>query len=218
MSKKASKDTKRVVLNLSEGMNERIVKNSQDKIHQLEASIERMMPVFMEKKEFYDLAFKEFNDVKVQMENLEGEINKEEIIIATFKTYGKGEVVRQVQEEQRSGTRAPKRIAWLDEASDVLAQADRFLEPLEIFESIMAKPHIQDSLKQMKSGSNVTSVRMTTLDSLISHGKKAMSGKYTNIFKPRVTWYQERLGLPEWTDENSVPKARYIKEFMYDKK
>lgn len=211
---------KTVIINLAEGMNDRIVLNSEEKIIQLERSKEAMLPTYNEKKDFFDLAQREYNEVKVQMENLDEEIRKQNIIIDTFKNFSKHKdriLQTTVEKEKRMGTKAPKRISWLDEACEVLSDTRKFMKPIDVFNAIIVKPHIQEAFKEMKSSKNPAAVKGTTIDNMIDHALKTVKGRYTAMFKPKLTVYKEKLGLPEWMDKDNIPQPKYMKEFMYEK-
>lgn len=207
------------ILNLNDSMSERIIANAHKEIRHMEGEKQTLMPAYKEKKEFYDLARKEFEEIKEQVDKWDNEIKQQQILIDTMALFRKNKTKEKVLQVnvppiKREGTAAPKRIAWLKEAAEVLETELRFMTPHEIYDKIVAKPHIQEAFKLMKSSSNPAGIRRTTTDSIVEHAVK-VAGRKLQSTNPIMTVYKDLIGLCEWVDDKNIPHPPMMKQFMY---
>lgn len=217
---KKLRGTTAFALNLGDGMKERIIQNAREKIATLEVSKEKIFPEYTEKKDFFEAAQKEYLEIKSQVDNIDDEIKKQNVLIDTFVHYNKSkDPDKRLQlnghKPEINGTKAAKRIAWINEAVTVLEDENKFMSAEEIFSKVLSKSHVQECLKLMKSSKNPASIRGTTIDSYIEHSIKTAKGTYGGTFKPRLTTYKDLIGLVQWTDGDNVPLAQFMVTFMH---
>lgn len=208
------------VLNLSDSLQDRIVQNASSAIMALQASKAKLMPTYEEKKLQLELAQQEFNEVAVQMENIDNEVKEQELLVQTMTQFmkldKKDKALRVLAPAaEKKGTPAPKRIAWLDEAYKVLSEEGVFLSSKELVEKIVKQPHIQEIVKQMKS--HISGTKTTAELNFISHAQITMRREDTwgRNFKPVLWIYKDMLGLYEWKGEDDIPLPPYMKQFMF---
>jgi hypothetical protein len=210
-----------VALNLTDGITERVVKNARQIIAEITKSKEAMRPAYEEKKIFYLQVKKEFDEVEQQWNNLDEEIKSQMVLVDTFVKVRKNKeykVIKVLKEpEKRNGTKAAKRVAWLKEAHEILEKQNKFMTPEEVYCMIIEKPSVKDQLSQMSSfQKNPAGTRFTTTQGFIDHATTAAKRLRTNQnFNTYFLIYNEKIGLPEWLDNNHVPLAKYMKEFMH---
>lgn len=208
-------------LNISESMTERMLQNAKDIVAHLLGKREDLLPLFEEKRRAYEEAQRTFQEVKAQIDAVDEEVRQQNLVVealTSFKT--KDAPGKRLQLHADGETPAPEKskrprlISWQDEASTVLNETKRFMRADEIFDRIVQKQHIQDALKQMKTGKNLSTMKGVTTDNFIAHALKVSRGEWNARFAPTLTLYKELIGLVEWVDKDGKVLEPYNQQFL----
>lgn len=210
-------------LNISESMNERIIRNGLEKITVLQEQREVLLPDYEEKKRAAEEAQQALTRIREQMDALDEEMRQQQVLVDALLTFksAEGEQKRIVihsdsqapAQTEKKRERAPRRISWIDEAEAVLTEQQRFMPADEIFSVIIEKPHIKDALKEMKSAKSISTVKAVTVDNLLSHALRVSRNEWNGRFPPTFTLYNDKMGLVSWVDEKNAPLAAYKAQF-----
>lgn len=216
--------TKPYVLNITDDMAKTIVATAHQQVSQIEIQKQSHIGEYEETKKFYEDTKKQWDSIRVQMENFDEQIKAQKLIIETmghFRRNAKvGAAQLQVNKEPavREGTKSKKGISWVTEAENILAKENRYMGPDELFERVVAQPHVKECLKEMKSWASGV-VPPSTKSNWLAQAARASRGESSGMFKPVFSRYKDKLGLIDWFDiKNQVPKdPSKMKDFMYAK-
>ncbi len=203
------------VVNINDKMQDRIISMANQEIAATKVLIEKLMPEFEAKELQLHMAQEEFDKVNKQISILKGDIERDANIIRTmrhFEDIKADKQLRVVGVEKPTGTtgyKSPKKMSWLQAASDILNKENRFLTFPELWqimgnnaELVAIADSTATGFKNMRNAvSNNLTIHATTDK---KHGKSKS-----------VILYKEKFGLPEWLDNKGVVVPKYLKEFMY---
>jgi hypothetical protein len=211
-------------LNLSGGMTDRIVQNAKDQIIRLESSREELLPLFEEKRLAYEQAQREFNETKGTIDSIDEEIRQQNLILDVLVNFKDnpspdkrmrihGEPSETQTGSRRGRTESGERISWQAEALTALKELKQFVPAEDLLDIVLKKPHVQEQVKNMKSGKFPSTLKATTVNNLISHALKVSCGEWKGPAAPKFTLYKELLGLLEWVDKDNNPVEPYKSQF-----
>ena len=123
------------VMNLNESMQQRIIKVLKGEgrsIAELAVQVEKLMPEYNEKRNFYESVKRDFDSVQAQMDALKDEIKEAEQIVNVIAHFKEKDSLTKVLKgvklsTPKQGKQSPKRIGWLDGEIRILEKENRFL-------------------------------------------------------------------------------------------
>lgn len=209
-------------LNITDSMTERMVQNAKECMDNLTTKREELLPQFEEKRQAFETAQREFQEARAAIDALDEDMRQQHLIVEALTNFHqKDETGKRMQihgsAEQAEAAEKGKRqrlISWTDEAEAVLTETGRFMPADEVFDRIVQKPNVQDALKQMKTGKNMSTVKGVTVDNLISHALKVARGEWRGRFGPTFTVYKDLIGLVGWVDSSNNPVEPYNQQFI----
>jgi hypothetical protein len=215
-------------LNISENMTERIVQNARHLIGKLEGDRADLLPLFEEKRLAYEQAQREFNDTKGTIDSIDEEIRQQNLVLEVLVNFKDnpspdkrmrlhGEPGETETKTRRSRTESGERISWQAEALAALKELRQFIPADDLIDMVLQKPHIQEQVKNMKSGKFPSTLKATTVTNLISHALKVSRGEWKGPAAPKFTVYKDLLGLLEWVDKDNNPVEPYKNQFVHKK-
>lgn len=208
-------------LNISESMNERIIRNCLEKINALQQQRDVLQPDYDEKRRACEDAQRELAQVRERIDVLDEEMRQQQILVEALVNFKATEadqkriVIHAETQDEPKATRqrAPRRISWIDEASAILTEQQRFMRADEIFALVVEKPHVKEALKEMKSAKSMSTVKAVTVDNLLSHALRVSKNEWNGRFPPTFTLYNDMMGLVSWVDESHAPLDAYKAQF-----
>lgn len=209
-------------LNITGSMTERMVQNAKECMDNLTAKREELLPQFEEKKGALEAAQREYQEARAAIDALDEELRQQHLIVEALTNFhhkdepGKRMQIHGTAEEAEAAEKVkrPRLISWTDEASAILTDTGKFMPAEEVFDLIVQKPHVQDALKQMKTGKAISTVKGVTVDNIISHALKVSRGEWRGRFGPTFTVYKDLIGLVGWVDASNNPKEPYNQQFV----
>lgn len=212
-------------LNITGSMTDRMVQNAKDCMDSLAARREELLPQFDEKRQAYETAQREFQEVKAAIDAIDEDVRQQHLVVDALVNFqqkeepGKRIQIHSNAEEADAAakTKRPRLISWTDEASDILTEKGKFMSAEEVFDLIVQKPHVQEALKQMKTAKTMSTVKGVTVDNIISHALKVSRGEWRGRFGPTFTVYKDLIGLVGWVDAANNPVDPYNQQFVHKK-
>lgn len=213
-------------LNITGSMTDRMVQNAKEAMDNLAARREELLPQFEEKRQAYETAQREFQDLKNAIDTIDEDVRQQHLIVDALVNFqqkeepGKRMQIHGSAEEADAAnnkTKRPRLISWTDEAEEVLKENSRFMPAEEVFDIIVKKPHIVEALKQMKTAKTMSTVKGVTVDNIISHALKVARGEWRGRFAPTFTVYKDLIGLVGWVDASNNPIDPFNQQFVHKK-
>lgn len=212
-------------LNITGSMTDRMVQNAKESMDSLATRREELLPQFEEKRQAYETAQREFQEVKNAIDAIDEEVRQQHLIVDALVNFQqKDEPGKRMQlhgsteeAEAANKTKRPRLVSWTDEAEEVLKENSKFMPADEVFDIIVKKPHIQEALKQMKTAKTMSTVKGVTVDNIISHALKVARGEWRGRFAPTFTVYKEMIGLVGWVDASNNPLEPFNQQFVHKK-
>lgn len=221
--KQSLKGKQAYTLNISESMTERMLQNAKDIVSHLQSTREEMLPLFEEKRQAYEAAQRAFQETKNEIDGIDEEVRQQQLVVealTNFKTKDAPGKRLQLHSDGEAPPpekgKRPRLISWQDEASIVLNDTKRFMRAEDVFDLIMQKQNVQDALKQMKTGKNVSTIKSLTVDNFISHAMKVSKGEWNARFPPTLTLYKDLIGLVGWVKDGKAVEP-YNQQFQHKK-
>lgn len=202
------------------GMEKIIIQNAKEKIAQLESQKEKLTPDYNDKEQFYKEAYKEFMDVKLQMDSLDEQIGKETEIINAFDKFRDApgnSLLKRIEKTNLEQSKPSKegrvfRVKWNEEAAKVLKEKDIFMSPQEIFMEFTKIPRIVELANQSKTGFG--NMKWVIFEGLKRHAKKAKN-KLERSSNQLLAMYEGKIGLDSWvTASGELAHPKHLKAFM----
>jgi len=228
-------------LNVGESFIALSIKNANERIAQLNATKEKFMPEYMEKKTFYDQVKAEFMSLQTQMDGIDGEIAQQEGLINVYKNFKKGGAGNQVNGTPVYVASTPmkreegfvKRIDWIALAAEELRKEGKFMNVNAVYSRIVKRSDVKEHIKLLVTGSDEALLERHNSKRLIEHAVRATEehavrateehgkpkGKVRSgrKFLGKLILYKEKMGLPEWLDNKTLqPIAAHLQEFMFN--
>lgn len=160
--------------------------------------------MYMELKREYDELSRELEDNKLLLETLvrfKNDIKENKDI----------RIMRASSHLERKDGRSKQQrnFKWIRMCIEVLESNDRFMTGEDIFKQVLkANPLIEEHFSHNKTKLN--QLRLNTIHNInraCSETRRNNSGKLID--------YYHKIGLFSWVDDQFVPDARYIKEFIH---
>lgn len=204
------------VLNLSETMQEKMIRNAEKAITDAQTQINELLPDHKARYDFLMEVTRDFNAVDSKKTALEEEIKEQQNIIAAmnkFKAVSGDKVLKGITDVVvNTRTKAPKRIHWLDLIYDVLIKEDRFMTPDEIMNVLSKNEMVIELSNKTKKG--FAGLRGAVIVNMITHAQFADKRKQG---EQKLVIYQEKIGAVDWLTEEKELKfpTRHLKHFMH---
>jgi hypothetical protein len=205
------------VMNLNESMQQRIIKVLKGEgrsIAELAVQVEKLMPEYNEKRNFYESVKRDFDSVQAQMDALKDEIKEAEQIVNVIAHFKEKDSVTKILKGVKLGTKkegkqSPKKIGWLDGQRRILEKENRFLSWDELWAGMAKDETIQEAATKTKTGFH--NAKAAAFNNLNNHCQAANNprGRF-------IIMYKEKYGLTEWLDESGVVRVDHLKEFMHN--
>lgn len=192
------------------------LQNARDKILATKVLQEKFLPEYDEKKKFYESVRVEFASIQSQWDNLELDIKNQEILVNAFTTFtnSKSENKRLQRmidiKDKPKGPEKDMNVKWLQECVKVLLVTKIFMSWKELWDEFT-----KDAALIQRCNKNKTQfghMKGIAIHGIMKHiGRDHRKRQSLQL----LVLYNDKIGLPDWVDDNGIPVQVKIKEFMF---
>ena len=217
MSQRANTSRDYYALNINDESTKLIIENSRDRIATVTYEKTLFTSEYEEKLKFYTQVKDEFFEIQKKWDGFAETIQQQDIIISAFTGFrNKDKPEKVLQRTIEKGTqpvveRGRYTIDWIKEAQNKLTEKNIFLNIDELWNFMLSDAGgLYERFPDRKQKTKYA--KCSTFQSIITHCLKFNTRKSRNQI---LVQYENKIGLDAWVDDKGIPRAEYIKEFMY---
>jgi len=205
--------------NINPTLQKTVIDNARVIIAQNQALQAKMKPDYDTLEGLYLDAKKEFDNIRIQWEQLDANTLEQENIIRVMQGAPiKESPVKKYQTEttaDESGAPVKKQnfVRWVVETEQVLKRMNHFMSLDELWDEFRKNTDLVNAANQSKTG--FERLKLITVVSLKTHANRPENEKVQDErTRKRLVEYKDKFGLPEWLNDKGLPFPRYKTAFI----